>query len=664
MGEWIAPLLNNIPDLLRNHARWLLWSYDGAGKKAPRDPKKKNAKAVDSTKSANWSDWETAKEAQKHGVGLGFALGPVQDGPAFAGVDLDHCRDPQSGMIESWAKKVIEKFSSYTEISPSGTGVKIFITGALQGDNPKQGKIFHLEMYDRGRYFTVTGQHLLGTPTTVEFRQVALQELHDWAFSRDLIKLVKLFDLYISQGPKFINIHCPWEEGHSGKNQDRDAGLRLDDHGKVAGFECFHASCKDRNLGDVRKFFGMRGADTDEWNVDRHDNIIADDQENIRHAIDLLEVKPYWNAFTDRPHFEFDGQTKEFNDGNIDRLYLNIETKFKFRASIDYFTRVLYDYARRSQIHPVQNYLKGLMWDGKQRIDNWLVTYAHAKSDEYVRAVGALVLVAAVRRVFEPGCKFDELLILESGQGFHKSSAIKALVPNEDWFGDDLPLNSNAKEVIERTGGKWIIEAQELSGAKSAHVEHLKAFLSRSADGPARLAYKRNPDTRKRSFILIGTTNSYSYLKDSTGNRRFWPVHAPHFQLEALARDRDQLWAEAMLRHKAGASIRLPEDLWKFAAEQQEVRRIRDPWEIDIEECFQDDVEHRISEEEAWMAVKALDSSRRTQEMQARLDAVLHHAGFVKKVARPIGGGKAARLWCRSARQLSLHEDKPLKMDE
>jgi hypothetical protein len=651
MGEWQAPLTETIPDLLKSHARWLLWSFDGAGKKAPRDAKRVNPRSIDATKPINWSDWDTAYKAQKSGVGLGFALGAVQDGPNFAGIDLDHCRDPITGRIDGWAKLIIQDFNSYTEISPSGTGVKIFLIGTLPSDNPRQGKIHKIEIYDRGRYFTVTGQHLEGTPKTIEPREERLRALHSWVWSRDLVKLVKLFNYWISDGNNWINIRCPWAEGHSGTDQPRDAGFHLTD-GKIDGFSCFHASCSERTLGDVRQFFGIRGGDNEGFRLDQHDRIVPDDQENIRHAVDLLGVKLSYDNFCHKPFMEAGGIKEVFSDANTDRLWLLIDERFKFRPGMDFFQRVLNDAARRQRFHPVKDYLAGLVWDGKPRIDDWLVTYGGAKPNEYVSAVGTLVLVAAVRRIKDPGCKFDELLILESGQGFYKSTALKTLCPNVTWFSDDLPLNVDAKQIIERTAGKWIIEAAELSGSKSAHSEHLKAFLSRQVDGPARLAYARNPVEVPRCFMIIGTTNSYSYLKDSTGGRRFWPVYVPKFDIEAMARDRDQLWAEAVVREAQGVSIRLAPYLWEEAGKQQENRRIEDPWEVTLGEAFPDDTTHRVDPNDLWDLLQ-VPIERRTRELSARLSDVMTRLGFRSLTIKKKLGveTKVMRGWGRDPKQ-------------
>ena len=217
-------------------------------------------------------------------------------------------------------------------------------------------------------------------------------------------------------------------------------------------------------------------------------------------------------------------------------------------------------------------------WDGVPRIDRWLVTYGGAKDSDYVRAVGALVLVAAVRRVRSPGCKFDEMLVLENPeQGTDKSSALQALAVNPEWFSDNLPLGLPPKETIEALSGHWIMEVSELQGMRKSDIEKVKAFLSRQTDR-ARMAYDRTTTEARRQCVIIGTTNSDKYLRDLTGNRRIWPVRVDRFDLEALKRDRDQLWAEAAAREASGASIRLPEELWAAAAAEQAERVVDNPF--------------------------------------------------------------------------------------
>jgi predicted P-loop ATPase len=246
--------------------------------------------------------------------------------------------------------------------------------------------------------------------------------------------------------------------------------------------------------------------------------------------------------------------------------------------------------------------------------------------------------MAAVRRVRQPGCKYDEMLVLESAQGLNKSSALRALCPNEEWFSDDLPLNVDAKQIIERTLGKWIIEASDLSGMRPASVEHLKAMLSRQVDGPARMAYGHLPIERRRQFILVGSTNSRDYLKDPTGARRFWPVEVVRFSIEGILKDRDQLWAEAAVREAAGESIRLHESLWAEAGLEQEKRRQVDAWEDDLADfvencCPGSDGKKRILSSSIWEAI-GIEKARRDRVLQNRIGEIMHRLGFVHSKIR------------------------------
>lgn len=264
-------------------------------------------------------------------------------------------------------------------------------------------------------------------------------------------------------------------------------------------------------------------------------------------------------------------------DGTIldDKLLINlwgrVELETGWTPAWDSFNRYLHVLALMSPVHPVCNYLDGIAWDGVSRIDHWLVAYAGAEDTEYVRAVGRLVLVAAVRRVRSPGCKFDEMLVLESAQGMNKSSALACLAVNPEWFTDDLPLGDDSKRQMEAIMGKWIVEAGELAGMRKADTDKLKTFLSRPVD-EARLAYGRENTRAARQCVIIGTTNNDKYLKDHTGNRRFWPVAVKAFDLESMERDRDQLWAEAAHYEAQGAAVRLDPRLYPNAGAEQEKR--------------------------------------------------------------------------------------------
>jgi len=176
--------------------------------------------------------------------------------------------------------------------------------------------------------------------------------------------------------------------------------------------------------------------------------------------------------------------------------------------------------------HPVLDYFDSLpRHDGVDRTGTWLIA-AGAKDTPFVRAVSRIVLVAAVRRIREPGCKFDEMLILESPQGKFKSSAIQALVPDKTWFSDNFEFSNETKKMLEMIQGKWIVEVGELSGMSKRDHKELKNYLARQVD-EARMASGRLNTIRPRQCVFIGTTNEgegNGYLEDRSGNRRYWPV--------------------------------------------------------------------------------------------------------------------------------------------
>jgi predicted P-loop ATPase len=352
-------------------------------------------------------------------------------------------------------------------------------------------------------------------------------------------------------------------------------------------------------------------------------------QDNIRVALLKLKVTVRYDQFADRILLEgLLGFGPTLEDAAVNRLWLLYDKRFDLRPTKGMLRTVLGDTAQLNGFHPVRDYLDSLQWDGVPRLDKWLTTYGGVKSTEYVDAVGALMLTAAVRRVRSPGCKFDEMVVFEGAeQGIGmKSTLLRALAVKDEWFTDALPLNAGGKEVIEALRGKWIVEVAELSGMRRADVEHVKAQLSRQVDR-ARMAYGRLVTEAPRQCIFIGTTNSQEYLKDTTGNRRFWPVTIVRFDIPALTADRDQLWAEAAMREAAGASIRLQEELYPDAARAQERRTTADPYVGALQEHLGHVENAKISSESVWVILD-VKAGQRTQDQNARVGAALRAIGW------------------------------------
>ena len=397
------------------------------------------------------------------------------------------------------------------------------------------------------------------------------------------------------------------------------------------------AYCPVRN--PAKSFTAARATHTaaDGFEVKRGQRVPS--QGNIRLAMERLGISLRFDAFNDR--MLIDGHAEDAGEAVVDdaianQLWLRIEEEFGFRSTREYFYIVVEEAARRNTFHPVLDYLDGLEWDGTKRLDGWLTIYCGVTDTEYARAVGAITLIAAVRRVRRPGVKFDEMLVLEGPQGLNKSELLKALAVNPDWFSDDLPLNADGKRVIEQTRGKWIIEAAEMSGIRKTEVEHLKAMLSRQTDR-GRLAYDRMTSEKNRQFIVFGTTNDATYLRDATGNRRFWPVRISGCNVDDLRADADQLWAEVAKREAAGASIRLHQSLWAAAAAEQAERVVDDPWFEIMAEVF-GNLNGRVLAAELWRAVD-VRAGDQDPGRNKRLGDVMRALGFERKKLRKSAGG-------------------------
>lgn len=286
----------------------------------------------------------------------------------------------------------------------------------------------------------------------------------------------------------------------------------------------------------------------------------------------------------------------------------------------------------RRSYHPVRDYLADLRWDGVERLDGWLVKYAGAEDTPLNRAFGRKVLSAAVRRVMQPGCKFDAMLVLEGAQDLGKSSLIRALCHDENWFTDQLEVGADAKATIEKTSGSWIIEMPELDGMGRRDTNRVKSFITTTRDR-SRLAYGRYAVTRDRQFVLFGTTNESQYLSDTTGNRRFWIVRASKVNPAGLAEVRDQLWAEAVAA-EPNENLWLDEVGLKSAAAKI-TREASDfgPW-LEILASRIPDAPIKIRATDVWKLV-GLDSpesiNKLTKVHHAHMKAAMAGLGFEKK---------------------------------
>ena len=232
----------------------------------------------------------------------------------------------------------------------------------------------------------------------------------------------------------------------------------------------------------------------------------------------------------------------------------------------------------RHAFHPIRDYLNSLKWDGKKRAERLFIDNLGAEDNLYTRTVTRKWLTAAVARVFRPGCKFDNMVVIVGDQGIGKSYLGSML--GRMWFSDTFGT-VNGKEAFEQLKGAWIIEMGELSALKKAEVESIKQFVSKQEDN-YRAAYGRHTQVNKRQCVFYGTTNDNDFLRDRTGNRRFWPIQCGVNEnsmdvFDLLSEEVDQIWAEATSWFKAGESLFLPPRVAKLAAIEQEKFMMDDP---------------------------------------------------------------------------------------
>jgi predicted P-loop ATPase len=282
--------------------------------------------------------------------------------------------------------------------------------------------------------------------------------------------------------------------------------------------------------------------------------------------------------------------------------------------------------AHERAFHPVRDYLNGLKWDGTERVGTWLHSYLGADPTLYSSGIGEMFIVSMVARIFEPGCKADYMAVLEGPQGTRKSTACRIL--GGQWFSDALPDVGQGKDVAQHLAGKWLIEIAEMSAMSRAEAAALKAFITRDTER-YRPSYGRREVIQPRQCVFVGTTNETVYLKDKTGGRRFWPVKVGTINTERLARDRDQLFAEAVAFYRRKRSW-WPDDQFErtHIAPEQESRFERDAWEEAIIEWLGD---RDVLIKEVAKGALQLDVPRLGRAEQNRIVAILERLGWRRK---------------------------------
>jgi predicted P-loop ATPase len=340
--------------------------------------------------------------------------------------------------------------------------------------------------------------------------------------------------------------------------------------------------------------------------------------------------------------YDHDEQPRPITDAEVISITKHLQHEGMPKLSVGTVhdaVRLVAGYYRR---HPLKEYLDSLVWDGKERLPSFFPDYFATADTEYTRTIGRMMMIAAVKRVYDPGCKCDYAVVLESPQG-HNKSTVLSILAGEDYFLDNLPRIDH-KDSSSALRGKWIVEIAELAAMRKGEIEDTKAFITRRVE-KYRPSYGRLEIEEPRTCIFVGTTNPSGdgrYLQDEE-NRRFWPVKVGFVDLARLRSDRDQLWAEAVHRMKAREQHwPEPEFEARVFKPEQDARKAVDPWEDPIahylERCPEKD---RITSAEVATVALGMPARDLDTGKARRIGAVLKKLGWAHKRANGL------TLWVR-----------------
>ena len=245
-------------------------------------------------------------------------------------------------------------------------------------------------------------------------------------------------------------------------------------------------------------------------------------QHNVREYLKVIQFPAWYDSFLNKILFHKEGEGPiEWSDLLTLRLQGILQDQFDGmrRLSKEVVNDAVIRYSNDNVKNCLTDWLDSLKWDDKPRLDTWLPEYLGAENNTYTREVGRCWLLGAVARAYQPGIKFDWMLVLEDPQGVGKSTALQVL--SNDWF--DTVTSFNGKDPLDKIQGRWIIEIEELDAFNKSEVDSIKSFLTNTNDR-YRPAYGHFTIDHPRTCVFAGTTNKNEYLRDETGNRRFWPI--------------------------------------------------------------------------------------------------------------------------------------------
>jgi len=685
--------LEHVPAALKTIDRWSPWKavWNVKRKKFDKIPQLASNPdyGLSTAKPDKWVSFDLAAAALSHNksAGLGFVMTGLK---GIVAIDLDNCLD------QSWALDIITQVNSYTELSPSGQGYRIFLHGDLEVDwtNHDQG----IEVYggNEARFLTVTGAALVNSPADLvrvapgvladlftryarEKRKAEVIDLNLPDLLDDLV-LPYVEDLRIPAGPKRFLLTGEFDTDRSGtlfgvgvslyaagytdaevlsilayndfamevaldhRRQDQDRALLY-----LWREHCLKAKGKASASIATSDDFDVVEVPSGEREMPRfkRDKVGAIEStiENVSKALnrpDLCGIQIRYDSFRDEIMFTPDDAPnawRAFTDADYSRLRITLEQGGFKPVGRELIRDVVLMVADDNPFDSAIEWLDGLTWDGVPRVERFLSNYFSAEDTDYTRAVASYIWTALAGRVLEPGIKADMVPILIGEQGSKKSSSVAAMVPSQDFF-TEVSFHEKEEDLSRKMRGRLLAEIGELRGLHTKEQESIKAFITRTHENwiPK---YREFATSFPRRLVFIGTTNQEQFLADDTGNRRWCPVRVGQADIEAIRRDRLQLWAEGReLFSLFGIAFR---DAERLAADVHE--------EHTMTERFQEEIENWLSAPDALTGeiprtrefLRTGDIARECLRIEARnlsrademqIGKVLRIAGFARKQRR------------------------------
>ena len=302
------------------------------------------------------------------------------------------------------------------------------------------------------------------------------------------------------------------------------------------------------------------------------------------------------NEMTGKPEFKRHGEWREWNDTEESRMRSYFESTYSMYSQ-NKMTDALLIYFNQHKVNPLLQILEGLVWDGKPRVEQFLHDVMKCEDSEYTRECSRLIFAGGIHRAYQPGCKFDDMIVLIGGQGTGKSTITRWLNIDDQFYQEIKTING--KEGIEAIRGVWIGEVSELMAmTRVKEAEAVKAYITSQKDS-YRPPYQKNVQTIPRRCVFIGTTNNPQFLTDKTGNRRFYPVQVNSDGYKLLDNEGPvreyikQAWAEAVHLYKEGnlQPFAKKEVLEQIRAAQEAA--MEDDWRIGAIEQYLEDTKKK-----------------------------------------------------------------------